>query len=756
MTSAWYVLLANLGIVAILVSVWTHSVDRVEGWPYALRVIVPTILTGGGAVALMLLPFSVQPGVIFDLRAVPIALSGFLGGPAVGLATGVIAAIYRATVGGIGAGAGVISIAVATLIGMGGHFLLRGRLPRQRDIIVLAVAAAAGNLSGVFALPGGLWRTVLPLVAAPATALIFLATVFAGLSILNEFRRWETSRSNLMYRAIIDALPEPLHAKDLAHRFLAANPASAALMRVKDAAQLIGRTDFDFYPPETAALFERDEDRLIEEGKPFTLRQPVTFRDGSTGWLATLKAPIRDASGALIGFITHNRDITDRKRLEDEHAKSQQRLSDALASMADALVMIDRDDKLVYCNEQYRALFPMTADIRIPGANVGDILRASLERGEQVGVAPEDAEAWIESMRASLRVAANADIHLADGRWLHTRILPTADGASLSVISDDTTSRLAEKRLAELNAALAELESRWNFALESAGQGVWDHDLKNGRTFNSRTWSLMRGLDPDQQTGELHAAWIERIHPDDREYVVEHARLQDAGELLGNEFEYRERHREGHWLWILSRGKPIEWMPDGSVARIVGTDTDISKLKAAEGRHADALANMADGLVMFDRDDKLVYSNEQYRAMFPKTADVRVPGASLRDILRVSFERGEPAGVSPENAEAWIEATCASLRGAGNMDIHLGDGRLLHARVRPTADGTSLSVISDVTIARLAEKKLAELNAALAEFGRPLEFRPGKRGTGRVGPRPQERSGFLFSNVEADAGLRCG
>ena len=75
MTSAWYVLLANLGIVAILVSVWTHSVDRVEGWPYALRVIVLTILTGGGAVALMLLPFSVQPGVIFDLRAVPIALS---------------------------------------------------------------------------------------------------------------------------------------------------------------------------------------------------------------------------------------------------------------------------------------------------------------------------------------------------------------------------------------------------------------------------------------------------------------------------------------------------------------------------------------------------------------------------------------------------------------------------------------------------------------------------------------------------------
>ena len=156
-------------------------------------------------------------------------------------------------------------------------------------------------------------------------------------------------------------------------------------------------------------------------------------------------------------MLTHNREITDRKRLEDEHAQTRRRLADALANMADALVMFDLDDRLVFCNEQYRSLFPKTADLRHPGARFQDILRASIERGEQVGVAPDDTDAWIERTCASLRVAGEADIELGDGRWLHTRVRPTADGASLSLISDITREKMAERTLSELNERLAEL-----------------------------------------------------------------------------------------------------------------------------------------------------------------------------------------------------------------------------------------------------------------------------------------------------------
>ncbi len=220
---------------------------------------------------------------------------------------------------------------------------------------------------------------------------------------------------------------------------------------------LIGRSDFDFYPLETARSFRADEERVLADGQPKTIEQRLVHRDGSTAWLSTMKVPLRDGNGRIIGLITHNRDITDRKMLEDEYAETQRRLSDALTYMADGLVMFDRDDRLVFCNEQYRTLFPKTAKLRVPGAKFRDILRASIDRGEQGGVGVGEADTWIESVCASLHVVGEQEIELTDGRWLHSRVRPIANGASLSVISDITDQKQAEAALSELNARLESL-----------------------------------------------------------------------------------------------------------------------------------------------------------------------------------------------------------------------------------------------------------------------------------------------------------
>ncbi|MCB1498620.1 MAG: PAS domain S-box protein [Bauldia sp.] len=163
-------------------------------------------------------------------------------------------------------------------------------------------------------------------------------------------------------------------------------------------------------------------------------------------------------------------------------------------------------------------------------------------------------------------------------------------------------------------AALAASESRWNFALDSAGQGVWDHDLSSGRVFYSARWKLMRGFAPEEDVDP--SSWLDRVHPDDRERILERIRRQDSGELSDNEFEYRERHQDGHWIWILSRGKPIEWKADGSVARILGTDTDITKLKDVEARLAAekeflavTLDSIADGVIATDPSHAVILMN---------------------------------------------------------------------------------------------------------------------------------------------------
>ena len=162
--------------------------------------------------------------------------------------------------------------------------------------------------------------------------------------------------------------------------------------------------------------------------------------------------------------------------------------------------------------------------------------------------------------------------------------------ASASRLVDERTGKLHSitvqavdiDRQKQAELALADSESRWNFALESGGQGVWDHDIRNNRMFYSKMWRVMRGIDSDEQIDPSEDLWLSRVHPEDRERVKIMVRRQDSGEISVNEFEYRERHRDGHYMWILSRGRAVERFPDGRPARFIGTDTDITSLKNTE------------------------------------------------------------------------------------------------------------------------------------------------------------------------------
>ncbi|AHK44462.1 MULTISPECIES: EAL domain-containing protein [Ensifer] len=133
-------------------------------------------------------------------------------------------------------------------------------------------------------------------------------------------------------------------------------------------------------------------------------------------------------------------------------------------------------------------------------------------------------------------------------------------------------------------AGLRNDETRWKYALESALEGVWDHDFSTGNLFYSATWKRLRGLADDAEVDGALDRWIENVHPDDRAHVMASIGRQDSGEVTYNTFQYRERHADGHWVWIESRGASVAYGPDGKPTRIIGTDTDITPRKEAEAR----------------------------------------------------------------------------------------------------------------------------------------------------------------------------
>jgi two-component system NtrC family sensor kinase len=122
-------------------------------------------------------------------------------------------------------------------------------------------------------------------------------------------------------RTMIDLIPAFIYAKDAQSRFTACNELVARRMGASPE-ELIGKTDFDFFPRAMAEKFFADEQALIQSGKPLIDCEEVAF-DKTRGMdrvILTSKVPLRDANGNLTGIVGTGFDITDRKSAEQRLA----------------------------------------------------------------------------------------------------------------------------------------------------------------------------------------------------------------------------------------------------------------------------------------------------------------------------------------------------------------------------------------------------------------------------------------------------
>jgi PAS domain S-box-containing protein len=135
-------------------------------------------------------------------------------------------------------------------------------------------------------------------------------------------------------------------------------------------------------------------------------------------------------------------------------------------------------------------------------------------------------------------------------------------------------------------ASAQELQNaeRLRLALEGAESGLWDWDMRTGRLTVNPQWFGMLGY----AEGVLEATvdmWRQSLcHPDDLPEIDR--RLKEHWESLTPmfELEYRLRHREGRWIWVLGRAKVVERDEQGGPLRMVGTTTDITARKRAQAQ----------------------------------------------------------------------------------------------------------------------------------------------------------------------------
>jgi diguanylate cyclase (GGDEF)-like protein/PAS domain S-box-containing protein len=241
-----------------------------------------------------------------------------------------------------------------------------------------------------------------------------------------------------------------------------------------------------------------------------------------------------------------------------------------LEDLAFASVLLTAEHEILFCNAPFHAL------IAEGNADSAPLLLEALIHPEDVAIV----RAKLTVVGTASGPARSAEIRLRVG-GSHFQTYQVAFCPVESPGAPLILAQFAEASPAP-DLALAKAEERWNSALVSAGCGVWDHNLVTNETFYSDMWRQIRGLEADDPVPQSLEDVLADIHPDDRANVIGSVVRQRVGIETSVIFQYRCRHKKGHWIWIECRGACVTRGPDGEPLRIIGTDIDITTRKFSE------------------------------------------------------------------------------------------------------------------------------------------------------------------------------
>ncbi len=289
----------------------------------------------------------------------------------------------------------------------------------------------------------------------------------------------------------------------------------------------------------------------------------------------------------------------------------------------------------------------------------------------------------------------------------------------------------------------------WRAVVESAGLGVWDYNTVTGEKRYSDRWREIRKLTPSDVMPETDEEWLATVHPDDVAAARHYTEMINTGQADEVSFEYRERGKSGHWIWIMCRGRALSHDETGRATRFVGVDTDITVMKSAEqervlnAKQLEIAVTIAGiGIWRFDILSQAVTWDARLREIYGVAQD-------LDPLPRDIWERF----IHPEDYDFVMAQTRAAeaLREDYNLDYRIlrADGDLRHIRSRmsyvpdsldgPCVIGVNWDATEDLQQAFLLEKsnqiagqRLAQLTLAQTELERlsrtdPLTGLPNRR-----------------------------
>ncbi len=416
--------------------------------------------------------------------------------------------------------------------------------------------------------------------------------------------------SERRFRTVVETIPDLVWLKNPEGVYLTCNHRFSDFFGAIES-EIAGKTDYDFGSREQADLFREHDLRAMEAGGPSRNEEWVTFAsDGHCELLETIKTPVRDGDGNLIGVLGIGRDITERKKAEEALRKSEGLFRKVFEVLPVGLWIANKDGTLMSGNP---------AGVRIWGrsplvdlSKYGVFKARRLPSGEEI--TPDD-WALAHTVKEGVTILDELlEIDAFDGvtRTILNSTAPVLDDngnieAAIVVNRDITRIKEAEDAVRSSERDLAE-------AQRIARIGSWVWDVETG----AMRWSdeLFRIFGVDGQEPNL-ALVKSLVHPEDVQAWEQALRMAFETKASLN-IDYRALCPDGRMIWIHIEAKVIQ-DENGRIVSLQGTAQDITERKIVEEAITEQLAELQRWHeVTLNREDRVIELKKEVNGLLSR------------------------------------------------------------------------------------------------------------------------------------------
>ncbi|MBL9135140.1 MAG: PAS domain S-box protein [Verrucomicrobiales bacterium] len=377
--------------------------------------------------------------------------------------------------------------------------------------------------------------------------------------------------SEMLYHSLVEELPQNILRKDTRERFIFANSRFCETVE-RPLEEVLGKTDFDLFPPELARKYQADDQKVMADGKTVRVTERNVTPDGAVHWVEVIKSPLRDISGAVVGIQGIFWDVTEPKRLQDALAYERDLLQALLDHSPDIIYFKDPQSRFLKVGKALARRF----DIADPETLVGKTSAALL--------APDRAQAVEEEEQRLLKTGEpiiNKVEELVDqsGRrsWTSVTKVPiyNRSGEILGLVGvfRDIT------QLIETEQALREAEEKYRTIFENSVEGIYQTSPGGGFIRVNPALARIYGYaSPEELMARLTDVRTQvYVDPRRREEFVRMA--LEKGSITG--FESEIYRKDGSTTWVSESARVVRDR-DGKPAYFEGTLEDISSRKQVD------------------------------------------------------------------------------------------------------------------------------------------------------------------------------